>query len=169
MGLLKLKWPNDIVVEAKGAPTGVHKLAGLLGETEGAGTADVTAAVGIGLNADWPRDRFPAELADSMTSLRDVSRGRPFATDALLEAFLVRLEPRVVGLRDGHFDVAGWHARQVTTGRTVRVDMPDGTSSIARAVGVDGATGALLVEDSGGERELLVGEVTHVRLEGVTP
>ena len=169
MGLLKLKWPNDIVVEAKGAPAGVQKLAGLLGETDGAGTADVTAAVGIGLNADWPRDRFPAELADSMTSLRDVSRGRPFAADGLLEAFLVRLEPRVVGLRDGHFDVAGWHARQVTTGRTVRVDMPDGTSSIARAVGVDGASGALLVEDSGGERELLVGEVTHVRLDGVTP
>ena len=169
IGKLRLKWPNDIVVEAKGAPAGVQKLAGLLGETDGAGTADVTAAVGIGLNADWPRDRFPAELADSMTSLRDVSRGRPFAADGLLEAFLVRLEPRVVGLRDGHFDVAGWHARQVTTGRTVRVDMPDGTSSIARAVGVDGASGALLVEDSGGERELLVGEVTHVRLDGVTP
>jgi hypothetical protein len=32
-------------------------------------------------------------------------------------------------------------------------------------VGVDGATGALLIEDeAGGERELLVGEVTQVRL-----
>jgi hypothetical protein len=38
-----------------------------------------------------------------------------------------------------------------------------------RAVGVDGATGGLIVEDAaapGGERELLVGEVSHVRLGG---
>jgi BirA family biotin operon repressor/biotin-[acetyl-CoA-carboxylase] ligase len=95
IGLLKLKWPNDIVVEASGAPAGVRKIAGLLGETEGAGTDGVTAVVGIGLNADWPRDQFPAEIADSMTSLREVSRGRPFAADGLLEAFLIRLEPRV--------------------------------------------------------------------------
>jgi hypothetical protein len=36
-----------------------------------------------------------------------------------------------------------------------------------RAVGVDPATGALIVEDEaspGGERHILVGEVTHVRL-----
>jgi biotin-(acetyl-CoA carboxylase) ligase len=76
--------------------------------------------------------------------------------------------PRVAALRDGHFDVAGWHARQVTTGRTVRIDLPDGTYQVAKAVGVDGASGALIIEDSGGERELLVGEVTHVRLAGVT-
>jgi biotin-(acetyl-CoA carboxylase) ligase len=68
-------------------------------------------------------------------------------------------------LRDGHFDVAGWHARQITTGRLIRIDMPDGTTEVARAVGVDGASGALLVEDEeGDERELLFGEVTQVRL-----
>jgi BirA family biotin operon repressor/biotin-[acetyl-CoA-carboxylase] ligase len=164
-GKLKLKWPNDIVVEAGGAAAGVRKLAGVLGETEGAGTSKVTAVVGIGLNAEWPRDRFPAELADSMTSLSEVSHGRPIDSGALLDGFLGRLEPRVVALRDGHFDVAGWHARQVTTGRSVHVDMPDGTSLAARSVGVDGATGALIVEEaSGGERELLAGEVTRVRL-----
>jgi hypothetical protein len=43
--------------------------------------------------------------------------------------------------------------------------MPDGTTEVARAVGVDGASGALLVEDEeGDERELLFGEVTQVRL-----
>ncbi len=34
----------------------------------------------------------------------------------------------LLALRDGHFDVAGWHDRQVTTGRTVRIEMPDGTA-----------------------------------------
>jgi len=165
IGMLKLKWPNDIVVDAPSAPAGVHKIAGLLGETEGAGTPAVRAVVGIGINAAWPRDQFPEELADSMTSLAEASRGRPIDSDELLDAFLVRLETRLEGLRDGHFDVAGWHARQITTGRNVRIDMPDGSSLLARAVGVDGATGALLVADeAGAERELLVGEVTQVRL-----
>ena len=165
IGMLRLKWPNAIVVDAPDAPAGIRKIAGLLGETEGAGTPDVKAVVGIGINADWPRDQFPAELAESMTSLAEASRGRPIDANALLDDFLIRLEPRVVALRDGHFDVAGWHARQITTGRQIRIEMPDGAAQVARAVGVDGATGALLVaDDAGAERELLVGEVIQVRL-----
>lgn len=163
-GMLQLKWPNDIVVAAPDVPAGARKVAGVLGESEGAGTPGVRAVVGIGVNADWPRDQFPAELAETMSSLREASRGRPIDSDALLDAFLVRLEPRLVALRDGHFDVAGWHARQITTGRYVSIDMPDGSTQAARAVGVDGATGALIVEDADGERELLVGEVARVRL-----
>ena len=163
-GMLQLKWPNDIVVAAPDVPAGARKVAGVLGESEGAGTPGVRAVVGIGVNADWPRDQFPAELAETMSSLREASRGRPIDSDALLDDFLVRLEPRLVALRDGHFDVAGWHARQITTGRYVSIDMPDGSTQAARAVGVDGATGALIVEDADGERELLVGEVARVRL-----
>ena len=171
MGKLRFKWPNDIVVAAPGAPAGVRKLAGLLGESEGVGTPDVRAVVGIGTNVDWPRAQFPAELADSMTSLHDIG-GRSVVADELLEAFLIRLEARVISLREGHFDVATWHSRQITTGRTVRVEMPDGSEIVSKAVGVDGTTGALLIEDAAsdsGERELLAGEVTHVRLAGVTP
>ena len=165
IGMLKLKWPNDIVVVADDAPAGVRKVAGVLGESEGAGTPKARAVVGIGVNAEWPRDRFPTELADVMTSLSEVSRGRPIDADVLLDGFLLRLEPRVVAARDGHFDVSGWHDRQVTTGRSVIVEMPDGTTTTGRAVGVDGTTGALLIEDAAGcEVELLVGEVTHVRL-----
>jgi BirA family transcriptional regulator, biotin operon repressor / biotin---[acetyl-CoA-carboxylase] ligase len=163
---LRLKWPNDIAVNAPGGQ-GLRKLAGVLGETRDAGTDEVAAVVGIGVNADWPRDRFPTELAGTMTSLREVSRGRPIDSDALLGAFLVHLEPRVLALRDGYFDVEGWHERQATTGRIVRVEMPDGEAIVAKAVGVDGASGGLLVElADGGERELLAGEVTHVRLAG---
>jgi BirA family biotin operon repressor/biotin-[acetyl-CoA-carboxylase] ligase len=164
-GRLKLKWPNDIVVESGEATGSVHKIAGLLGESEGLGTLDVRAVVGVGINADWPRGAFPAELAGSMSSLREVSGGRPIDSEALLDGFLLHLEPRVLALREGRFDVSGWHARQVTTGRRVRIETPDGTTQEATAVGVDGASGALLVEAAdGGERELLAGEVTHVRL-----
>jgi BirA family biotin operon repressor/biotin-[acetyl-CoA-carboxylase] ligase len=179
IGTLKLKWPNDIVVEA--APgeavraadwTGVLKMAGVLGETFGAGTADAVAIVGIGTNVDWAQADFPADIATSMTSLKVAARGRPVSAEALLEGFLLRLEPRVLALRADHFDVASWHERQITTGRIVRIDMPDGSVQVVRAVGVDGASGALIVADTdetgdsadGPERELLAGEVTRVRL-----
>jgi BirA family biotin operon repressor/biotin-[acetyl-CoA-carboxylase] ligase len=163
-GKLRLKWPNDIVVEAAG---GFRKVAGILGETAGLGTAERVAIVGIGTNADWPRDQFPADLAESMSSLREVSGGRPIEAAELLETFLLRLESRALALRDGQFDVAGWHHRQVTTGRMVELLLPEGSTELVRAVGVDGASGALLVEDPavpGVEREVVVGEVAHVRL-----
>ncbi|HEX7545024.1 MAG TPA: biotin--[acetyl-CoA-carboxylase] ligase [Candidatus Limnocylindrales bacterium] len=163
-GKLRLKWPNDIVVEL---PGGVRKVAGVLGETEGVGTAEPVAIVGLGTNADWPSDQFPEALAGSMSSLREASGGRPIDTTELLEAFLLRLEPRLLALRDGLFDVAGWHDRQVTTGRMIELELPDGSTERVRAVGVDGVTGALLVEDAdetAAERDVKVGEVVHVRL-----
>ncbi|HEX8940813.1 MAG TPA: biotin--[acetyl-CoA-carboxylase] ligase [Candidatus Limnocylindrales bacterium] len=179
-GSVRLKWPNDLVLEERvgpgslaatrggtDAPGGrvVRKLGGVLGESDGLGGPDPRVVVGLGLNADWARVDFPAELAGSMTSLREASGGRPIDRDALLEAFLGRLEARVLALRGGAFDVAGWHARQLTTGRTVRLEVA-GEAVEALAVGVDGTSGALLVRDpaTGGERAVLAGEVTHVRL-----
>jgi BirA family biotin operon repressor/biotin-[acetyl-CoA-carboxylase] ligase len=174
-GAIRLKWPNDLVVEADrehhsagaaAASGGIRKLAGLLGETDGLGTADPRAVVGLGINADWPAAEFPPELAVSMTSLREASHGRPIDLAPLLDAFLGRIEARVEALRGGRFDVADWQARQVTTGRVVRLERPDASETV-RALGVDVASGALIVEDErqpAGERPVLVGEVTHVRL-----
>lgn len=189
MGTIRLKWPNDLVIVAAGpgaslgvadpgaaeararlgAALEVRKLAGLLGETEGLGTDDPRAVVGIGINADWPAADFPADLAGSMTSLREASGGRPIDRDALLDGFLDRLETRLEALRGGRFDVAGWAERQVTTGRLVRLEGPAGSAELVRATGVDGASGALLVEDleragGGAERAVLVGEISHLRL-----
>jgi len=52
-GTVRLKWPNDLViVQAKGAAL---KVAGVLGETEGLGTALAQAVIGIGINVDRAR------------------------------------------------------------------------------------------------------------------
>ncbi len=167
-GAIRLKWPNDLVVEGEGTapPDGIRKLAGLLGETDGLGTADPRVVVGLGINADWPAATFPVELAGSMTSLREASHGRPIDLALLLDAFLGRVEARVEALRGGRFDVADWQARQLTTGRVVRLERPSGGETI-RALGVDVSTGALIVEDErapNGERQVVVGEISHVRL-----
>ncbi len=190
-GTLRLKWPNDLVVvqggqngvlvgdlgaaealERRTAPMALRKVAGILGETEGLGSPDPRAIVGIGINADWPATAFPPELAGSMTSLREVSGDRPIDRDGLLDGFLRRLETRVGALRAGRFDVAGWTDRQVTTGHLVTLSSLDGSTTTARAIGVDGASGALVVaaEDADGgtrEQHVFAGEVLHLRLQSL--
>lgn len=174
-GAIRLKWPNDLVVETVGAAvpmapqvgTEVRKLAGILGETTGLGGPDPRVVIGLGLNTDWAAADFPPELAPSMTSLREASSGRPIDHVALLDAFLGRLEVRIEALRRGRFDVGDWTSRQLTSGREVDLTAPDGVMSTVRALGVDSGTGALVIQDLDvptGERLVLVGEVVRVRL-----
>ncbi len=166
-GSIRLKWPNDLVVEAE---AGVRKLAGVLGESTGIGTDDPRAVIGIGVNGDWPTDAFPADLAGTMTSLRALAAGRPIDHAALLDAFVERLEGRVVALRDGRFDVDDWADRQVTTGRAVVLISPGGDATTVRALGVDPSSGVLVVADptvDGGQRTVVVGEIRHVRVPAI--
>jgi BirA family biotin operon repressor/biotin-[acetyl-CoA-carboxylase] ligase len=159
---LGLKWPNDIVADG---PDGLlRKVAGVLGEASLDDDRVGAAVVGIGINGDWePRD-FPPDLAPSMTSLRELSGGRPVDRDTLLDAWLARLEPRYEALRLGRFDSGGWSARQRTTGHTVEVDSVAGRITTA-ALGVDPETGALLVAGADGATESIdSGDVTRCRV-----
>jgi BirA family biotin operon repressor/biotin-[acetyl-CoA-carboxylase] ligase len=172
---IRLKWPNDLVVEADasehdGSGLGggaIRKLGGVLGESDGLGTDDPRVAVGIGLNAGWARADFPAAIASAMTSLAEASGGRPIDRALLLDGFLSRLEARVEALRAGRFPIDDWTARQITTGRTVRLEGHGPEPEEALALGLDPATGALLIADPtvpGGERAVHAGDVIHARL-----
>jgi BirA family transcriptional regulator, biotin operon repressor / biotin---[acetyl-CoA-carboxylase] ligase len=176
--IVRLKWPNDLVVDLASVANQAHrdveapvrtgpdlrKLAGVLGESGGLGTADPRVVVGIGVNAGWRRADFPPDLAATMTSLDEASGGRPIDLALLLDGFLSRLEVRIALLREGRFDVADWTARQATTRALVELHAPDGGVEVVRALGVDAGTGALVVEDTAGERQVHVGEIRHVRL-----
>ena len=192
IGAVRLKWPNDLVVETGGpkallvgelsaegaaarlaAPLALRKLAGVLGESQGLGSDDPRVVVGIGINGDWAAAAFPPELADSMTSLREASAGRPIDATELQDAFTERVEVRIEALRAGVFDVAGWTERQATTGRLVTLDDDTATAGApVRALGVDARSGALVVEASASgdpdgtpdERLVHAGDVTRVRL-----
>jgi BirA family transcriptional regulator, biotin operon repressor / biotin---[acetyl-CoA-carboxylase] ligase len=191
VGAVRLKWPNDLVIETGGpkallvgelsaegaaarlaAPLALRKLAGMLGESQGLGSDDPRVVVGIGINGDWAAADFPPELAATMTSLREASAGRPIDATELLDAFTERVEVRIEALRAGVFDVSGWTERQATTGRLVTLveDAVTGGAPV-RALGVDARSGALVVEaaaadahEEPGERLVHAGEVTHVRL-----
>lgn len=185
-GAIRLKWPNDLVIETGGpdallmgeievaeararvaGPLVIAKVGGVLGETDGLGTADPRMVVGIGVNADWARGDFPPDLASSMSSLREAAGGRPVDLITLVDAFTNRIEARTEALRSGYFDIAAWVGRQVTTGRLVTVSGLGPDPVTTRALGVDATTGALVLEDPGdpaGERHVHAGEVERVRL-----
>jgi len=169
-GSVALKWPNDLVIEDGGPrdprPGILRKLAGLLGETDGLGSGDPRAVIGIGVNVDWPAAAFPAELAAGMTSLRECAGDHPVDRSALLEAFLARLEPRVVALRAGRFDGDEWAGRQVTTGRDITLELAEDGRETVQAVGVDRLSGALLVGQGLVPRQVFSAEIQHVRLAG---
>ena len=112
-GAIRLKWPNDLVIEGA---AGVAKVAGVLGETDGLGTPDPRAVIGIGINVAWQRSEFPSEIAADMTSLADSSGRDVIDRRELLDAFLARLEPKVQDLLAGRFDGLAWTARQLTNG-----------------------------------------------------
>ena len=189
-GTIRLKWPNDLVVEVAGphavlfealsaeeaaarlaGPLALRKLAGVLGESQGLGTDDPQLVVGIGVNADWAASDFLPELSGSMSSLREASGGRPIDREALLASFLAYLEARLEALRAGFFDLATWGGRQALTGCEVRLESAeraDGRTVIV--AGVDAATGALAVRAAGpggGDAEptlVHAGEILRVRL-----
>lgn len=161
-GTVRLKWPNDLIVEMGDRPL---KIAGLLGETDGLGTNDPRVVVGIGINADWPAAEFPPALKTSMTSLRETAGGRPVDRAGLLAAFTRRLETKVSALRDGRFEAETWAARQATTGRAVTIETPGGRQELAAGRGVDPASGALVVAAAdGSERSIVSAEIVHLRL-----
>jgi biotin-(acetyl-CoA carboxylase) ligase len=137
----------------------------VLGETALLGDAIDSAVVGIGVNGEWRARDFPPDLAASMTSLFELSGGRPIDRDVLLDAWLARLEPRYEALRAGVFDAGAWTVRQRTTGNRVEVDA-GGEVLAGIAAGVDPASGALLVEDraSGSLRAVGSGEVMRCRI-----
>jgi BirA family transcriptional regulator, biotin operon repressor / biotin---[acetyl-CoA-carboxylase] ligase len=187
IGAVRLKWPNDLVIETGGrnallvgdlsadaaaarlaAPLALRKVGGVLGESQGLGTNDPRVVIGIGINGDWAAADFPPDLAPTMSSLREASAGRPIDATVLLDAFLERVEVRIEALRGGLFDVATWTDRQATTGRLVTLGDDAATRGRSvRALGVDASSGALVVEDEDtprGERLVHAGEITRVRL-----
>jgi BirA family biotin operon repressor/biotin-[acetyl-CoA-carboxylase] ligase len=168
-GAISLKWPNDLVVIDRSTGE-VRKLAGMLGETDGIGTKDATAVIGIGANIDWPPERFPPELADAMTSLAALAPGRLVDREVVIHVFLQRLEQAVAALRKGDFPADAWRRRQLTNGMIVMLDQPDGATERVVAEDVDTETGALLVRSPGEEQEprpVVVGEIRHLRFGGV--
>jgi BirA family biotin operon repressor/biotin-[acetyl-CoA-carboxylase] ligase len=162
VALVRIKWPNDLVARDG------RKVAGVLAEADmvaGPSGTPSPVVVGIGINVNWPAtdEELPPPLRGAATSLCQLTGG-PVDREALLDAFLVALGPRVDGL-----DSAGGRSRLAddlraacsTLGTTVRVELPDGPLT-GRATGITDE-GHLTVDVDGTIRTVVAGDVVHVR------
>jgi BirA family biotin operon repressor/biotin-[acetyl-CoA-carboxylase] ligase len=145
---ITVKWPNDVLCDGR-------KLAGILLESAGSGTANSYVAVGIGMNlAHSPSDTlFPA------TSLAAVNGSAPPLDDALriLAANLAKwydawMDQGFAPIRDA------WLARAGQLGGRVTARLADEETS-GTFEGID-MTGALILRQAYGQtRAISAGEV----------
>ena len=157
-----LKWPNDVLA-------GDRKLAGILAEQSGSGSASGDALViGIGLNVTTPSDALPVSPGGLRgTSL--LAEGSPMDREPLLVEMLRGFErwylpfradpdPARTGL------LAEYRSLCATLGRHVRVDLPGGRVLSGMAEDVD-PDGRLLVREdaTAGVSPVSAGDVIHLR------
>lgn len=146
-----LKWPNDVMV-------GRRKLAGILAEGVGLGSAEPIVLVGLGVNLHVAA--HPGEVAARATSLED-ELGRGSDRALVLEALLVEIAQTYDALRRGNADdiLRAWRAAAPSAqGAPVSWAGPAGPQRGTTA-GIDDS-GALLVRTAGG-LERIVGGVVH--------
>lgn len=151
---LRLKWPNDLVVEDQG---GLRKLGGLLIEGGGEYAGPARAVIGLGVNVSMPA--ASAQGIDQpwidLQSLANAPMNRDRLVSALIEALVPVLE---------QFDTEGlapflsrWSALDVLEGRLIDVHDAQGMQcGIAKGIASDGA---LCVEVEGQIKWLHAGEV----------
>ncbi len=165
----RLKWPNDVLLEADGSAlpaAGAGKLAGVLAEV--AGDAVV---VGAGLNVDQDASELPQPVGDALppVSLR-LAGAATTDRDTLLRAYLRELARSYAAFEDSAGDVEGCglaaRVREAcaTLGREVRVERPGGLPPLAGAAQEIDGSGRLVVRDGAGARHAVAaGDVVHVR------
>jgi BirA family biotin operon repressor/biotin-[acetyl-CoA-carboxylase] ligase len=142
---LKLKWPNDVVVESD-SPSGYRKLCGVLTDVVNPAGILPVAVVGIGLNVK--RAHFPPEFADRAVFLEELATRE--VSPELLEdpvfGAVVRAAERVSSA-DERAEI-GQELNQVLWGVGRRVSI-DGVPGVLRGVGPAGE--AILTTDNGQE------------------
>jgi BirA family transcriptional regulator, biotin operon repressor / biotin---[acetyl-CoA-carboxylase] ligase len=145
-----LKWPNDLLV-------GRRKLAGILAEGLGLGTAAQAVVIGVGINVLTAM--FPPGVALLATSL-EAELGRPVDRALVLREVLAGWAAAYGDLRAGRADdiLRRWRAAAPwAVGTPVEWDAPAGRRT-GETAGID-AGGALLVNTDHGVERVIAGEV----------
>lgn len=155
--MVRLKWPNDILVDYR-------KLAGILVEVQGDMHGAAFAVVGVGLNVrlnETQRDAVDQAVVDLAEMEVTVGRNQLLA-DCLLElhtASSVFRQHGFAALREA------WQALDAYAGRAVALALPDSRSVHGVACGVD-ETGAFLLRDAQSNVSPYSGGEISLRLDG---
>jgi len=149
---VKLKWPNDLLVEGA-------KLGGVLIEISGDPSGAVDVVVGVGINV-----RVPSKYADSIdqqwTDLSSLSSGRTPLRNKLTAASLAAITDLLETFEGDGFEAyrGEWNAMDFCVGQKVEIRLGmEQKFGIAR--GVD-TKGSLLLEHEGGLMTFSGGEIS---------
>ncbi len=153
-----IKWPNDIILEESGTDIG-RKVCGILTELSTEIEAINYVVIGVGINVN--QTSFPAELADTATSLK-LELGKGLRRSELIAAVLEKFEANykvflqtddLSGLMDAY------NRLLINRDRDVRILEPKGAYE-AHAEGIN-SRGELKVTTAGGEEKCIyAGEVS---------
>lgn len=157
-GMVRLKWPNDlVVVDAAGG--GLRKLGGLLVEGGGIDAGRVRAVVGLGLNVRMPA-AVAAGIDQPWCELGSLPHPAPPGRNGLAPALIAALVPALEQFeREGLAPFLPRHAAlDALAGRPVEV-RAGGVVHAGRALGL-APDGALRVEIEGFERRFHAGEAS---------
>jgi len=160
----RIKWPNDVVVEAADTRTGaaMAKLGGIL--VEGRPQED-WAVLGIGLNVAVELEQLPAALRPASSACGTSGTVLPAATLGLEPADVERTLARLIAALAGRLadtpaaTLDAWRARDALRGRAIAW-----AGGRGRAEGIDGAGRLIVVLADGGRTALAAGEV-HLQVD----
>lgn len=162
---VRLKWPNDIVVDGR-------KLGGILIESQGDMLGPTSAVIGIGLNVRLSPAVAAAMAASIAQPVADVQSvcSTPVSRNILAAAVLRELVAVLDVFQKSGFSPmrAEWLAAHALQGSAVRVLNADGSGfdAIVRGVGDDGS---LSVTRNGRDLALSFGELSVRRAPGAKP
>jgi BirA family biotin operon repressor/biotin-[acetyl-CoA-carboxylase] ligase len=134
-------------------------VAGVLIETVMTDGRLAEAVIGMGINANWRREEMPAEIADSATSLIELSDA-PIDRPMLLGRLLDALDAEIQALERRESPIARAREASWLEGRDVEVDL--GEQTLAGLVAGLGDDGSLLLDAAQGRVALTMGEVIRV-------
>jgi BirA family biotin operon repressor/biotin-[acetyl-CoA-carboxylase] ligase len=138
-----LKWPNDILL-------GDGKVGGIIAQAVGDGVV-----IGVGINVGMAQSELPVAHATSLM-LNEFS---VLDRNLILASFLNTFQELLERWHDGEDLRHLYNERSATIGREVRIEHPDGSHKIGKAVDI-APTGELILED--GSR-VSVGDIVHLR------
>ncbi|WP_154676924.1 biotin--[acetyl-CoA-carboxylase] ligase [Parafrankia discariae] len=144
-----LKWPNDVQVDGA-------KLAGILVELAPSPAVPPAAVIGFGLNVTARAAELPPRSTSLLLLGADPAR---LDRSALLGALLTDLVEALGRWEDAPERARGeYRDACATLGRRVRVELPDGTSTLGTATDVD-ELGRLIVDG----RAFSAADIVHLR------
>jgi BirA family biotin operon repressor/biotin-[acetyl-CoA-carboxylase] ligase len=145
--VVRLKWPNDIMVQQV---AGWHKVSGILQEGGFAQDGRLQwAIVGIGINVNIPKPQLPEGITPATSLL--VATGQPVPRLPLLTTFLERVENLYEGVENGRSPQPIWQEKLITLGQPVCVTQAQTGHSLRGNAEATDAAGRLLVRDEAGQ------------------